>query len=329
MALVLTRKDVEELLPMKEAMSAVEEAFRQYALGEAIMPLRTTIRIAGYKGVNLAMPAYVGGDMDALGLKVVSVYGDNPEKYGLPAVLATVVLNDPRTGDLLAIVDGTWLTAMRTGAVSGVATCYLAREDVKTAAVFGAGVQARTQLMAVCEAREIVTARVYDPVPEIQNRYCQEMSERLGIEVTPVSSPHAAVEGADVVIAASSARTPLFDGEWLSPGTHVNGVGSHSPAARELDTTTILRSKLVVDQREAALAEAGDVIIPLNEGHVTADHIHAELGEVVAGLKEARANEDEITVFKSVGLAIQDVATATRVYQLAKEKGAGTTLSLS
>jgi len=329
MALVLTRKDVEELLTMKEAMSAVEEAFRQYSLGKAIMPLRTTIHIAEYKGINLAMPAYVGGDLDALGLKVVSVYGDNPEKYGLPTVLATVLLNDPKTGDLLAIMDGSWLTAMRTGAVSGVATQYLAREDATTAAVFGAGVQARTQLMAVCEAREIALARVYDPVAEVQNRYCQEMSDSLGIEVVPVSSARTAVEGADVVIAASSAKTPLFDGEWLSPGTHVNGIGSHTPAARELDTTTIVKAKLVVDQRAAALAEAGDVIIPIDEGHMTADHIHAELGEVVAGLKEARTDEAEITVFKSVGLAIQDVSTATRVYELAKEKGAGATLSLS
>lgn len=329
MALVLTRKDVEELLTMKEAMSAVEDAFRQYTLGQAIMPLRSVIRIPDYNGINLAMPAYVGGDLDALGLKVVSVYGDNPKKYGLPAVLATVVLNDPKTGDLLAIMDGAWLTAMRTGAVSGVATRYLAREDAKTAAVFGAGVQACTQLMAVCEAREIRLARVYDPLPEMQNRYCQEMSERLGIELIPAPSPRAAVEGSDVIIAASSARTPVFEGEWLSPGTHVNGIGSHTPTTRELDTATIVRSKLVVDQREAALAEAGDVIIPINEGHVTADHIHAELGEVVAGLKEGRANEAETTVFKSVGLAIQDVATATRVYQLAKEKGAGTTLSLS
>ena len=137
------------------------------------------------------------------------------------------------------------------------------------------------------------------------------------------------MEGADVIIAASSAKTPVFDGEWLSPGAHINGVGSHAPTARELDTATVLKSKLVVDQREAALAEAGDVIIPINEGHITAEHIHAELGEVVAGQKEARTGTAEITLFKSVGLAIQDVATATRVYQLAKEKGVGTTLSLA
>lgn len=329
MALVLTRQDVKELLTMKEAMDAVEEAFRQYALGKVVMPLRTTIRVPEHKGVNLAMPAYIGGDMGALGLKVVSVYGDNPQKYGLATVLATVLLNDPKTGDLLAIMDGAWLTAMRTGAVGGVAARYLARKDTKTAAVFGAGVQAKTQLMALCEAREITLARVYDPIAETQNRYCQEMSESLGIEVVPVTSPHAAVEGADAIIAASSAKTPIFDGQWLSPGVHINGVGSHSPTARELDTTTIVKSKLVVDQRQAALAEAGDVIIPLNEGHITAEHIHAELGEVVAGTKEARTDEAEITIFKSVGLAIQDVATATRVYQLAQEKGAGTELSLS
>jgi len=314
---------VEAALTMKEAIAAVEEAFRQQALGNVIMPLRTTIRIASYKGVNLAMPAYIGGDMDGLGVKIVSVYADNPAKFNLPAVIATVILNDPRTGAPIAIMDGTHLTAMRTGAVSGVATKYLARPEAKTVALFGAGVQARTQVMALCEVRKIEKVFVYDVVPAARERYCQEMGKRLGVEMVPVDNPRPAVEQADLIVAASTSKTPLFDGRWLKEGTHINGVGSHSPDARELDEQTIKVSKVVVDLREAALAEAGDVIIPINAGVISKEHIHADLGEIVSGKKAARTDPKEITVFKSVGLALQDVSTATRVYQLAKAKGLG------
>lgn len=325
MAILLTRQDVESLLPMSEAMAAVEEAFRQHALGNVTMPLRTTIRAHG--GVNLGMPAYIGGDLDALGLKVVSVYGSNPPK-GLPAVIATVLLNDPHTGALLAVMDGTWLTAMRTGAVSGVATNYLAPPDASVALIFGAGVQARTQLMAVCEARQIERAYVYDIDPEAARSYATAMAGQLGIAVLPTDDPEAALAEADVVCAATNAHEPIFPAAWLHPGMHINGVGSHAPGHRELDGETVRRSTVVVDQREAALAEAGDIILPIEEGRIEAGHIHAELGEVVAGLVSGRSRPEEITLFKSVGLALQDISTAARVYALAQEQGLGQEIPL-
>lgn len=326
MAILLTRKDVEALLPMSEAMAAVEEGFRQYALGNVVMPLRTTIRAHG--GVNLGMPAYIGGDLDALGLKVVSVYGTNPSQYGLPAVIATVLLNDAHTGTLLAVMDGTWLTAMRTGAAGGVAAKHLARKDASVVTVFGAGVQARTQLMAACEAREIHKAYVYDLDQERSRAYAATMSELLGIAVIATEDAQEAVEAADILVAATGAHEPIFKGEWVRPGTHINGVGSHSPGARELDTETVRRALFVADQREACLAEAGDIIIPIQEGALTEEHISAELGQVLAGQVPGRTSDEQITLFKSVGLALQDVSTAARIYALAKVQGMGQEIPL-
>jgi alanine dehydrogenase len=326
MALLLTRADVQSALTMTDAISAVEEAFRQQQQGTAQLPLRTPIRIPQHKGVVLFMPAYIGG-MDALGMKVVTVYPDNPAKHGLPTILATVLLNDPRTGQLIAIMDGAFLTAMRTGAASGAATKYLARPDAKVVGIFGAGIQARTQLMAMCAVRPIVEARVFDPVAELADKFCAELSAALGITVHRVTTARAAVEGCDIIVAASTSKTPVFDGQWIAPGTHINGVGSHSLDARELDSLTIQRSKVIVDLRSAALAEAGDLVTPINAGEITADQIYADLGEIVTGTP-GRTNADEITLFKSVGLAIQDVSTATKVYELARQKGIGQEISL-
>ena len=329
MPLLLARKDVESVLTMKDAISAVEEGFRQLALDSVTMPQRSVIRIPEHHGLHLGMPAYIGGagDGGALALKVVTVYHDNPSKYGLPTTLGTLLLNDPRTGALLAIMDAGFLTAMRTGAASGVATKYLAREDARSVGVFGAGVQARTQLMAVCAVRPIERAVVCDVRQEEREKFAAEMSERLSISVEPSDDPRACVEN-DVIVAASSSKTPVFEGAWLAQGTHINGIGSHSPDARELDTKTIERAKVVPDYAPACLAEAGDLIIPIQEGAITEDHIHASLGEVVAGLKPGRESAEEITLFKSVGLAVQDAATAARVYELAQAAGVGVEIEI-
>ena len=326
MALLLTRKDVESALTMPDAISAVEEAFRQQQLGTVQLPLRTPIRIPQHKGTVLFMPAYIGG-MDALGMKVVKVYPENPSQHGLPTILATVLLNDPRTGELIALMDGAYLTAMRTGAASGVATKYLARPESKVVGVFGAGIQARTQLMAMCAVRPITEARVYDPAPGAASNFCRDMGAALGITARPADTARDAVEGCDIIVTASTSKTPVFDGQWLAPGAHINGVGSHALDARELDSVTIKRSKVIVDLRSAALAEAGDLVTPINAGEITADHMYAELGEIVAG-KQGRADASEITIFKSVGLAVQDVSTAIKVYELARQKGIGQEVSL-
>jgi alanine dehydrogenase len=323
MTLLLSREDVKNVLTMKDTIEIVEEAFRQFALGKVIMPQRTAIRIAEYHGLHLGMPAYIGGDLDALGLKVVTIYPDNPGKHNLATTLGTLLLNDPRTGAPLAVMDAGYLTAMRTGAVGGVAAKHLARGDAQKVGVFGAGVQAQTQLWAVCTVRDIKSAVVYDVNADSARAYAKEMGQRLNISITPVGDPRSAVEGTDVIITASSASEPVFDGHWLEPGQHINGIGSHSPGARELDTTTIVRSKIVPDSTAACLVEAGDLMLPIKEGAISEDHLHADLGEVVAGLKPGRENQEEITLFKSVGLAIQDVSTASFVYAKALEAKVG------
>ncbi len=323
MAILLNKKNVQDILTMPGCIEIVEEAFRQLALGTVLMPQRTAIRIPQYHGLHLGMPAYIGGELDTLALKVVTVYPDNPSQHQLPTTIGVLLLNDARTGAPLAIMDAGFMTAMRTGAVSGVATKYLAREDARKVGVFGAGVQAETQLMAVCAVRPIESVFVFDAFPDKANAYAEHMSKLLNVPVTPVDNARAAVSGMDVIIAASSAAQPIFDGAWLEPGQHINGVGSHSPAARELDTATIVRSKVVPDYLDACLVEAGDIIIPINEGAFSKEQIHASLGEIIAGMKPGRESAEEITLFKSVGLAIQDAATASFVYRKALESKAG------
>ena len=227
----------------------------------------------------------------------------------------------------MAIMDAGFLTAMRTGAVSGVATKYLAREDARSVGVFGAGVQARAQLVAMCEVRPIERVSVFDPWQEGRDKFAAEMSAQLSIPVEPTGDPRVCVDN-DIVVAASSSSEPIFDGAWLAPGTHINGIGSHSPNARELDTVTIQRAKVVPDLAAACLVEAGDLIIPIQEGAFTEDQIHASLGEIVAGIKPGRESDDEITLFKSVGLAVQDAATAAQVYDLARAAGVGVEIEI-
>lgn len=323
MPIWLNAHEIEALLTMEDAIAAVEEGFRQLALGNVLLPQRLRVSLALYGGWGAAMPAYVGGTIDGLGLKLVTLYANNPDRHGLAAIQATLLLLDPRTGQLLAVMDAAELTALRTGAASGVATRYLARADATTAAIFGAGVQGRAQLAAICAVRPIRQAWVLDRRPEAAAAFAVEMSSRLGLKVEPAQDVQAAVAAADVIVTATTSHEPLFDGRWLRPGVHINGVGSHSPAARELDTVTIQRAKVVADQTSACLAETGDLILPIREGALTETHVHAQLGEIIAGLRPGRTADDEITLFKSVGLAIQDVAAAVAVYRKAQAAGRG------
>ena len=320
MVLILKRQDVESVLQMKDSIDILEKAFAELSAGTAILPLR--IGITAPEGLSLYMPAYLQG-MNALACKVVSVYKKNPEKHGLPTTIGKVLLQDPETGDVLCIMDGGYLTAMRTGAVSGLATKFLAREDPgQVAAIYGAGVQARMQLWALCEARDVGRAMVYDLRPEAAREFAQTMGGQLGIPIRVAQSSDEMLE-ADLICTATSSPTPIFDGNKVKPGTHINGIGSHSPGARELDTAIVARSLLIADSREACLNEAGDVMLPIKEGAIGAEQIHAELGEIVTGKRPARTSADQITLFKSNGLAIQDAATALLVYQKAKAAGLG------
>ena len=327
MVLVLGRKDVEAVLTMKDTLVAVENAFRELGSGNVEMPHRLTVRVNKYMGLVESMPAYIGG-IDALGMKLISAYVENPSKYNLPMTVATILLNDPTNGTLAAIMDGTWITAMRTGAVSGVATKYLAREDAQTVGIFGTGTQARTQLMAMKEVRKLREVKAYDIIPESSRKFADEMTEKLGISVVPVKNPMDTVVSSDIVITSTTSKVSVFNGKWLKDGTHVNAIGSHNPATSELDEVTIKRAKVVVDQKEACLKEAGDLLGLISSGKISSDHIYGELGELVTRKKEGRTSNTEITVFKCVGLAIEDVATARLVFEQARTKGIGKTVEI-
>jgi alanine dehydrogenase len=320
MTLLLSRKDVMKVLDMPDCMKVVEKAFAELAAGTAVLPLR--INITPPEGLALYMPAYLR-EMGALACKVVSVYKNNPIKHSLPTTIGKVLLQDPETGDVTCIMDGGYLTAVRTGAVSGVATSYLARKDEgQVAGIFGAGVQAKMQLWAVNVARKISKAYVYDKIDEASAKFVKEMGEKLNLEVIKADSPDKVLE-ADIICTATSSATPIFSGKKVKKGTHINGIGSHTPNARELDAEIVKRSKFVADSREACLKEAGDIIIPIKDRIIDEKHIWAELGEIVNRIKDGRTDPDEITLFKSNGLAIQDAATAKLVYDKACEAGIG------
>jgi ornithine cyclodeaminase/alanine dehydrogenase len=325
MALLLTRDNVMSVLDMTACMDAVEQAFAELARGTAVLPLR--INITPPDGLALYMPAYLK-EMGALACKVVTVYKKNPERFGIPTTIGKVLLQNPETGEVICVMDGGYLTAVRTGAASGVATKYMAREGGEMkAGIFGAGVQAKMQLWAVTVARKISSAVVFDVSSEAADKFVDEMGKKLGLHIAKASSPEE-VLATDIICTATSSPTPIFDGTKVGEGTHINGIGSHTPKARELDTETVRRSRLVGDSREACFKEAGDIMIPLGEGAISEDHFYAELGEVIVGEKAGRETDGEITLFKSNGLAIQDAATAKLVYDKAVASGTGTEVEL-
>jgi ornithine cyclodeaminase/alanine dehydrogenase len=326
--LILSRHDVEALLTMPDTIAAVEEGFRQLALGNVTMPQRLATAVAPYNGMHLAMPAFVAGEPGTLAIKVVTVYNDNRARFDLPTIHGVVLLHDARTGRPLALLDAEHLTAMRTGAASGVATRHLARPDSRVVTLFGSGAQAGPQLAAVCAVRRVERALVVSVDTGRVASFCAEMSARLGIPVTPTDDVRAAVEQADIICTATNSVEPVFDGRWLRPGTHINAIGAFTRTVRELDTTCIVRSRVFVDGRQAAQAEAGDLVIPMSEGAIDASHVLGELGQVVLGTVAGRTSRDEITLFKSVGMAVQDAVVAPLVYTQALAAGRGQQVAL-
>jgi ornithine cyclodeaminase/alanine dehydrogenase-like protein (mu-crystallin family) len=317
--LLLSAQDLRAALPMPAAIAATKAAFADLSTGRATVPLRTALPVPGVNGVSLFMPAYLpaGG----LGAKIVSVFPRNAER-GQPIIHGLVVVLDPATGEPLALCDGAFLTAWRTGAASGAATDLLARPDAKTAAVIGAGVQARTQALAVDAARKLDTLRVYSPYPEQVKQFIAEMQPLVGAALVAAPSSAEAVRDADIICTATTSTTPVFDGQLLKAGAHVNGIGSYTLQMQEVDAVTVTRARIFVDARASALAEAGDLVIPMQAGQTRAED-WTELGEVVAGLKPGRQSPDEITFFKSVGIAVQDVAAASAALGEAKRLGLG------
>jgi len=326
---LLSKNDVQRALPMRECIEVMKTAFAQLSAGETNVPLRTQLPVPQHEGVTLFMPAYLAGSGD-LGAKIVSVFPRNLGR-GLPTIHAVVVVVDGETGAPVALMDGTYLTALRTGAASGAATDLLARPDAEVVAIFGAGTQGRTQLEAVCTVRPIARALVYDANPDQAARYAAELSGHgapIPADVRVAASPAEAVRQADVICTATTSTTPVFAGRDVRPGTHINAIGAYTPQMQEVDAETIRRAKVVIDSRQASLAEAGDLLIPLQQGIITESHIHAELGEIVLGRRPGRERADEITYFKSVGVAVQDVAAARRVLNRAAELGLGVEIEL-
>jgi len=326
---LLSRQDVQQTITMSQAIESVKQAFISLSRGEVVLPLRTQVPVKGQEGITLFMPAYLPLD-ESLGVKIVSVFPKNID-FNLPTIHSLVILCNTKSGEPSAVMDGTYLTALRTGAASGVATDLLSRTEARTAAIIGAGIQGRTQLEAVCCTREIQSAWVYDINHKAAEDFAEEVQTRgtpFPSEIIVAHSPTEAVSEADVICCATTSRVPVFKDDDLKPGTHINGVGSYTPHMQEIPEQTILRSKVVVDSLSAGLEEAGDLIIPLKKNLLSKSHIHGEIGQVASGQIPGRESDAEITLFKSVGIAVQDVSVAEWILRKAKDLSYGTDFDL-
>ncbi|KPJ96594.1 MAG: hypothetical protein AMS18_00645 [Gemmatimonas sp. SG8_17] len=322
---IISKDEICRVASMAQTIEIVKQAFAQLSSGHAEVPVRTQLGVAPHNGVALFMPAYLSKS-DQLGIKVVAVFPNNVEQ-GIPTINALVVVVDAETGQPSAVMDGTYLTALRTGAASGAATDLLACDATPVAAIFGAGVQGRTQLEAICEVRAIEKVWVFDIDEASAGAYVDEMQMRGGripTDIVVASSASEAVQDADIICATTTSRTPVFDASDVRPGTHINAVGGFTPDTQEIPDDIIHRAQLFVDSREACWAEAGDLIIPRAKGLISEADIRAELGEVVSGTKQGRSDDHAITLFKSVGNAVQDVAVAAMVLDAARKLGLGT-----
>jgi ornithine cyclodeaminase/alanine dehydrogenase-like protein (mu-crystallin family) len=323
--LILTAEEVRAALPMEQAIRAMKDAYAALSGGRAQVPLRSRLEVAPHEGLTLLMPAFVKGTAnEALGVKVVSLFPGNP-RQGIPYIQAVVLVLEPDTGRVKAILEGSSLTAIRTGAAGGAAVDVLSRPQSSVLAIFGAGVQARTQLLAACTVRTIERVWVFDP-----NRQSAEalVSDLAGTPPVPqdlrvASSPQQATQDADIICTATTSLTPVFADSDLKAGVHVSAIGSYTPEMQEIPAETVSRARVVVDSKSAALAETGDLIKPIEAGLFTPEGIHAELGEIILGRKAGRESTAEVTVFKSVGVAAQDAIAADVAVKKAREMGLG------
>jgi alanine dehydrogenase len=327
MTLILGRQQVEQLLTMEMTLEAVEAAFLEYGQGSAMVPERIGMFLDEYHGVIGVMPGYMQG-LQAAGVKVIFHHEDNPKKHNLPASAGLVLYQDPSTGMPLAIMDCAYITKMRTGAATGVGVKYLARADARVLGIVGAGAQASSQVAAVAQVRDLSKVKAFDVDPAATARLLEEIAD-LGLEAQAVDSPEEACSGVDILVTCTPARTPFIQGEWIQEGMHISSVGADMPHKRELHPSVYARAdKWVTDLISQALI-TGEIADGIQEGAIGEDTLHATLGEIVAGHKPGREDDAEITVFKSTGMAIQDVATAKSVYELAKERGVGVELSIT
>lgn len=323
--LFLSKKEVEKILPLREikkVILAVEKAFGDFSLGKVEMPPKVYLHFPEFNGDLRVMPSF-SRSLVMAGTKLVNVHPANPER-GLSTVMAVIILHDPKTGLPLAIMDGTWITALRTGAASAVATKYLAKKEAKTLGVVGAGFQAITQIMAISKIRKLKEILVFDIRKEAIERLERILKkEKIKIKAGTLEE----ICQKEILVTATPAKEPIVKSEWIKPGTHINAIGADAPGKEELEPEILKKAKIIVDHLEQA-KHSGEINVPLSKGIINEKSIFGELGEIVVGKKKGREKDDEITIFDSTGLAIQDLYTATLVYQIAKRKKIGKILKL-
>lgn len=324
--LVLSEQQVQSLIDIGELIAALKRAHVQYSTGNAVMPVRLVVPLPQIQGRITSMPGFLTDDK-ALGMKVVTYFQENPKK-GLPAILATIFLFSAETGKIIATMDGSYITAIRTACASAMATEALANPRTPVLGILGAGVQARAHIQALTCVRKIECIRLYSPSRTSAAAIKKDMAPQLNCAIDVSDSAESVARHADLLVTVTTAKEPIIKPEWLKPGVHINAVGSHRPDLREIDGATLARAKIVVDSREAIMAECGDILLALKEKSIGENAIHADIGEVLAGTKSGRNKSDEVTLYKSVGIAIQDVAAAHLVYRKALEKGVGTIVEI-
>ena len=321
MPLLLSEADVRAVLGMPALIDAMRGVLAEFSAGATQQPLRTVLQVGAEQAFFGIMPACVPA-LDAMGTKLVTVFERNAVR-GLPTHLATIVLLDPSSGALVAIVDARYITEARTAAVSAVATGLLARPDAGVLALIGSGVQARSHLDALAHVRALREVRVWSPDPARRRSFVERAAPPAACRLVEATSARAAVDGADLIVLVSAARQPVVHGEWIRPGAHICAVGACRPDQREMNTALVRGARVFVDSRTGALAEAGDLLIPIAEGAITPGHIAGELGELAAGRIAGRGSPDEITIFKSLGMAVEDVAAAHLAFTRASARGLG------
>lgn len=324
--LILSERQIQALIDVDELIAALERAHIQYSTGKAVMPVRLVVPVPQIEGRITSMPGYLN-ENKALGMKVVTYFHNN-DKQNLPAILATIMLFSAATGKMIAVMDGGYITAIRTACASAMATKVLANQNTPVLGILGAGVQAKAHIEALCRVRKFDKIKIYSPSGTSAASVKKKLEAEVGVAIEVAKSAEDTVYGADLIVTATTAKEPILKAEWVKPGAHINAVGSHRPDRREIDGATVARSKVVVDCREAIVAECGDILLALEEKSIKEAAVQTEIGAVLAGMKPGRNNTDEVTLYKSVGIAIQDVATAHLVYQKALERKIGTRVEI-
>jgi alanine dehydrogenase len=324
--LVLSEKQVRSLIDIDDLIAALEQAHVQYSTGKTVMPVRLVVPLPQIQGRITSMPGFLSEDQ-ALGMKVVTYFQEN-SKQALPAIFATIMLFSAATGEIIATMDGSYITAIRTACASALATKILANAETPVLGILGAGVQARAHIQALNRVRKIERIKLYSPSGTSAVAVQKELTPQVDAAIEVAQSAEAVVRGADIVVTATTTKEPIMHSAWLKAGAHINAVGSHRPDLREIDGPTLARATIVVDSCDAIMAECGDILLALKEKSIGENHIHGEIGEVLAKIKPGRTRQDELTLYKSVGIAIQDVAAANLVYLKALEKGIGTNVEI-